>query len=377
MKNLLILVPTLQLGGQERIAAKTADLMSETYNVMLAVFDNSDAVYSVSCRVINLDIPSCPGILNKTINVLKRVKAIKALQKEYQIDIIYSFGTSANIVNCLTSKAYRLVSLHGFVSTKFQKWEQALYKRADIIFCVSKLIKHAIDGKYSNLSSKTSVLNNPYDFGMMRDRACEVVDDYIFSSHTIVSHGRLTEIKNWPRLIKAFSVIKKEVSDAQLLIIGEGEKRQELEALISKYGLQTSVTLLGYRNNPFAYIARSTVYALSSYSEGFPNSLVEGMAFLPVVSVDCKSGPREILNNGSIDRVTKGYEISNYGILVQPASDRKRHDEIIEDDEMLAAAILKVLKDKDLAVMLKSGACKRAEEFSCERYTAKLSEILK
>ena len=146
--------------------------------------------------------------------------------------------------------------------------------------------------------------------------------------------------------------------------------------LIDAYGLQAAVTLIGFRENPFAYLAKASLYVLPSFSEGFPNSLVEGMAFLPTISVDCKSGPREILSEAPLDQVAEGIEYADYGILVQPAMDRLFHQEITVDDELLAEAMLAVLTDADRAALMKEAAAKRAAEFSCERYISNLIEIL-
>ena len=132
----------------------------------------------------------------------------------------------------------------------------------------------------------------------------------------------------------------------------------------------------GFQENPFAYLAKSSLYVLSSYSEGFPNALVEGMTFLPAVAVDCRTGPREIFSDGPCSRTCTGVEEADYGLLVPPAADRLWHDEITADDRILAEAMLRVLKDPALSQRLKIAAQARAEEFSCERYRAKLIELL-
>ena len=163
--------------------------------------------------------------------------------------------------------------------------------------------------------------------------------------------------------------------DAQLLIIGEGSLRQKLDNLISLYDLESCVTLLGFRKTPFSYLAKSALYVLSSYSEGFPNALVEGMTFLPAVAVDCKSGPREILSDGPVDRVCQSWEEVEYGILVKPAEKREFSYELTDDDHFLANAILSILSDPVKARNLQSKARLRAEVFSYETYRQNLIKI--
>ena len=167
-----------------------------------------------------------------------------------------------------------------------------------------------------------------------------------------------------------------EVPDARLLMIGEGSQCPQLEVLITAYHLEDSVTLLGFRKNPFAYLAKSALYVLSSYTEGFPNALVEGMTFPPAVAVDCKSGPREILSDGAIDHVCKGFEEADYGILVQPSEKREFCEALTENDRSLADAILSVLTDPVKSKVLQEKAQSRVEAFSYAAYRKALLSLL-
>jgi glycosyltransferase involved in cell wall biosynthesis len=86
---------------------------------------------------------------------------------------------------------------------------------------------------------------------------------------------------------------------ARLLILGEGELHADLWRLVQALGLTDAVAMPGYEPNPFAYMRRARVFVLSSRYEGLPNALIQAMACgCPVVSTDCPSGPREILDGG-------------------------------------------------------------------------------
>lgn len=136
----------------------------------------------------------------------------------------------------------------------------------------------------------------------------------------IVSAGRLTRQKDFATLIRAFSILRKR-KEARLMILGEGELRGELERLVGELGLSGDVQLPGFSPNPYACMSRAAVYVLSSAWEGMPNSLIEALALgTPLVAADCRSGPREILEEG------------RYGKLVP-----------VGDAEAMAAAILEVL----------------------------------
>jgi glycosyltransferase involved in cell wall biosynthesis len=140
--------------------------------------------------------------------------------------------------------------------------------------------------------------------------------------------GRLNEQKDFPTLIRAFKIVYEKSKNARLIILGEGSEREHLMHLIKELGLVDIVSLPGFLQNPFSYMHRSQVFVLPSIHEGFGNVLVEAMACgCPVVSTDCPSGPREILNNGE------------YGHLVP-----------VGDAAAMAAAILDVLDGHGKAV---------------------------
>ena len=116
----------------------------------------------------------------------------------------------------------------------------------------------------------------------------------------ILGVGRLTRPKDFPTLIRAFAEVRRRLP-ARLIILGEGEDRSELTALASELGVSDDVVLPGFRDNAVAYMAKSAVFVLSSAWEGLPTVLIEALAAgTSVVSTDCPSGPREILQEGRL-----------------------------------------------------------------------------
>jgi len=120
----------------------------------------------------------------------------------------------------------------------------------------------------------------------------------------VLGVGRLTAAKQFRVLLEAFAKLRARRA-LHLIVLGEGEERARLEAEIRRLGLEGAVKLPGFVANPFAYMARAAVFALSSAWEGFGNALVEALACgCPVVSTDCPgSGPREILAGGAFGRL--------------------------------------------------------------------------
>ena len=119
----------------------------------------------------------------------------------------------------------------------------------------------------------------------------------------VLAAGRLTSVKDHATLLRAFARVLCS-RPARLLILGVGPERENLLKLADHLGLSQCVDLPGFDPNPFAYMSRSRVFVLPSRYEGFGNVLPEAMACgTPVVSTDCRSGPREILEDGKWGRL--------------------------------------------------------------------------
>lgn len=229
--------------------------------------------------------------------------------------------------------------------------QRRLYKYADFVIAPSKGV--ALDLVENKIApeSKVYVIYNPVDIEMIQERMKEPVSHPWFkeSVPVILSAGRLTKPKDYPTLIKAFGIVEKR-TPCKLIILGEGEKRKELEELVKELGLEGKVDMPGFVENPFAYMARASVFVLSSLWEGLPNVLIQAMVCgTPVVATDCPNGPREILDGG------------RYGVLVPPA-----------DSEKLSEAILKEIEGKNG----KNTNTKKLELFSANNVAEQIRVLL-
>lgn len=119
----------------------------------------------------------------------------------------------------------------------------------------------------------------------------------------VMGVGRLTAQKDFFTLLRAFAWVRRQ-REVRLMIMGEGEDRPALEALAKDLGIADDVLLPGFRLAIHTYLARAGVFALSSAWEGLPTVLIEALALRRrVVSTDCPSGPREILQEGKFGRL--------------------------------------------------------------------------
>ena len=165
----------------------------------------------------------------------------------------------------------------------------------------------------------------------------------------ILSAGRFTEQKDFSTLVKAF-VLVADRQPSRLVILGEGRERKKLERLVRELGLVDRVSFPGWIENPFALMARASLFVVSSRYEGFSRVLVEALACgCPCVSTDCPAGPAEILDNGRI------------GPLVP-----------VGDERALASAMLRVLERRPEESVLRE----RAADFSVNRAAAEYEALL-
>jgi glycosyltransferase involved in cell wall biosynthesis len=119
----------------------------------------------------------------------------------------------------------------------------------------------------------------------------------------ILGVGSLTVFKDFPTLIRAFAIVRSR-RPCRLAILGEGNDRAELEALVASLGLQADTYMPGFVDNPFAWMRRADVAVCSSLTEGCPNALMQALACgTAVVSTDCAGGCSEILEGGRWGRL--------------------------------------------------------------------------
>jgi glycosyltransferase involved in cell wall biosynthesis len=229
---------------------------------------------------------------------------------------------------------------------------RSYYPLADVMGAVSQGVADDLARVLGVPPETVRVTYNPVVDADLPRRAAEPVDHPWLQGEgppVFLGVGKFKDQKGFDLLIRAFARVRAEIP-ARLVIIGEGKLRTALEGLRDELGLKDDVDLPGFANNPFAYMARASVFVLSSRFEGLPGVLIQAMAAgAPVVSTDCPSGPSEILRGGEL------------GPLVP-----------VDDVEALAAGMKTACEAPVDAQLLKA----RADDFSVKRVAQRHLDLL-
>jgi glycosyltransferase involved in cell wall biosynthesis len=232
--------------------------------------------------------------------------------------------------------------------------QRRLYAKAAAIVAASEGVKADLVEWTAVPAERVAVIRNLCDLEHVARLAGEAPSLLVdWSRPTVAAVGRLQPVKAFDLLIEAFARIRRP-AHCQLLILGEGPRRAELEQHVARSAVADRVHFLGFCPNPFAYVARAQVLAMSSAWEGSPNVLIEAMTCgTPIVAADCPYGPREVLQDGKA------------GLLVSPRS-----------AAALAEGIERVLLDSALAARLSAAGRERARDFAAAAGAEAYAEVL-
>lgn len=263
------------------------------------------------------------------IKFLPKVVHKLVVGNEYDVEIAFVEGlTSKFIVDSCNKKSKKIAWVHIDLE-KYKPikefFQKRFYPKFDLIACVSEDSKRVFEKLYPSLSNKTKVVYNLIDSKKIIELASEEVK-FIEEVPTIIGVGRLSIQKRFDVLIKAHKLLIDDGIKHKLLILGEGNKKNELESLINELGVKETVDLHGFVNNPYKYIKKSKVFAMSSDFEGLPLVVCESLVLgKPIVSTRC-TGPTELLADGE------------YGLLVD-----------CDDEKQLKESLKLVLTDEKIA----------------------------
>lgn len=356
--RLLIYIHSLENGGAERVVANLANYWASIgwELTVVTVASRATDFYAVDPAVerVCLDLAhSRPSLLAGVVRTVRRARALRRVLQRVRPDIAVSAMHTANVV--LAAAARGMPGLCTFGS------EHNFPPKAPMGILWETMRRHA----YARLTAVVALTNECAQWLAAHTfaRAVVVIPNAVAwplpanaplvdprtscapGRRILLGVGRLSAEKNFSTLVATFAGLASRHPGWDLVILGEGPERAGLEAQVREAGLQRRVFLPGSVGNPGAWYAQASLYAMTSHFEGFPNTLVEAMAYgLPATSFDCDTGPRDIIRHG-VD-----------GMLV-PAGDARQLeaalDSLMGDDMLRGAFSARALQARERFSMAK------------------------
>lgn len=400
-KKVLFLIHALGAGGAEKILVNIANGMDkEKFDVTIMTVVNTgifreyigegvkykylftfpfNKKYKNAKKDNNIDIKNeNPGnVLNKSdlkIQMIAKlytwfwkVVPIKLfyrimIREKYDVEIAFLEGICAKIISGSTNEDSRKISWihvdmlnHEKSKAVFKNYddEKKCYENFDQVVCVSNTVREQFLKKFDYREDKVIVKYNPIDKDDIVLKSKEDVKDIIKPDKFVFcTIGRLVTQKGYDRLLKVHKNLIDEGLDYELWIIGEGNKRPNLERYIVENNLEQSVKLLGFKSNPYKYLNMADAFVCSSRAEGFSTVASEAVVLKkPIVTVDC-SGMNELLGTNS-----------EYGLITE------------NKEEDLFIGMKTMLTDRDLYNKYKKNIAKRKQMFDYGQAVKSIEEL--
>lgn len=312
MTKIAMLLPDLDCGGAQRVIL---DLANGLHDMGVEV----DLVVARGGGVLESQIPPNTNLIRLCkkhppyliLGLLSYLALRKYISTKRPVALLSSV-TGTNILSVLVRSTiphqFRLVLRHENTSENINSnwWRWLIrktYPRADLVITISPRAKSDLIKTAGLANSFVRTIENPVNISRITNQADEPLSldaDFTDATPTFLAVGRLSPQKDFDTLIEAFRFVNRTVQ-SRLMILGEGACRHQLELKLRRLGLEGSVYMPGVIPNPYPYFRRANVFVMSSRWEGLPIALMEAMALgLPIVSTDCNSGPRELLDDGRL-----------------------------------------------------------------------------
>ncbi len=351
--HLALVMPAMSRGGVERsvlnLLGEWAGGFERIDLLVGSIHPQTEAEVPEGVRLVRLrsrlPLPLLDRlVLPRTRTALALVPDLAAYLRRERPDAVLSLQshTLVALAHLLARSRARLVAREGNTPSAafatdpaWKRWAKLrlkgwAYRRADAVVANSQALGEDLVRAVGLPRQDLHVIYNPTATARVTALAREPVPHPWLEEGAgvpvVVAVGRVTHQKDYPTLVRAFARVRAQ-RPCRLVFAGDGEERASLEALAAGLGIGADVAVLGFVENPYAVMARSSVFALSSRYEGLPNALIEAQALgIPCASTDCPSGPREILLDGEAGRLVP-----------------------VGDDAALGAAIARYLDDPALA----------------------------
>ena len=367
-KKIVIIVSALNMGGTQRNVSILCNNWSDKGYKVTIIYTNTlksqkKNYFKLNKKVRQVYIKkSIFSYKFKTINLLYKLFFIRQTIKKLKPDVTISFLTRMNIANVLSNfglNYFTVISERTYppfrtLNMKFLWFYRILFKNINKIIVQTKKNKFFVEKFFPRI--ETHVIPNPIVYPIPNNGNICSPNLYLSKNKKVIlGAGRLHKSKQFDILIKAYSEIKDKHQSWDLVILGDGEEKKNLNDLIKKLEISNRVHLIGSVGNMQNWYEVSDLFVLTSSFEGFPNVLLEAMSCgLPCISFDCDTGPSEIINNGI------------NGILIKPTSKYKDLSKVID----------RVIRDPNLLKNISDNAIFSREKYSVNNIIKKWNEIL-
>ncbi len=307
-RHVLILIPTLQGGGAERVMVTLLRHLDRTrFRFTLAVVDTRVALFrrDVPADVDFVDL-GCRRVRHALPAILRLVWR---LRPDAILSTLGHLNLALALLRSFMPQGVRLLARETVVVSHNLRqeggaWRWALAYRLlgrafDVLICQSQDMRDDLVANFGIPADKTVVINNPVDVAHLRRLAAETVPAAARGGGDpgvlrLVAAGRFVAQKGFDLLLDALARCRD--LDIELTLLGEGPLRPALEAQARVLGLSARVHFAGFQSNPYPFLRWADAFVLSSRFEGFPNVVLEALACgRPVIATPAPGGVREIL----------------------------------------------------------------------------------
>ncbi|MEY3787585.1 MAG: hypothetical protein RLZ75_1792 [Pseudomonadota bacterium] len=356
-KKWLIFIYSMSSGGAERVTANLANYWARKgWDITVVTLASRDLdFYPLHPTIKRVTLALAGDSKNALVGLkqnLYRVLALRQILRQIQPDIALGMMTGANVLLALAALGLSNLCTVGSERTHPPQvplgylWERLRCYTYRLLNAVTVLTSESEDWIKSNTyAQKVSMIPNAVFYPLLAQEPR--VNPNNTERKRLLAVGRLSEEKRFSDLIETFSNLAAKHPHWDLVILGEGALRSELEQQIRALALEKRIFLMGRVGNVGEWYESADLYVMSSRFEGFPNTLIEAMSYgLAAISFDCDTGPRDIIR----------HEID--GLLV-PAGN------IVA----LTAALDRLMSDEELRLRLAKRAIEVRERFSIEKIT--------
>jgi len=326
MQNICFAIDSLSGGGAERVISDLANSYArDGHSVCIITFSDIEPneyfiEKSITRIPLGLKVQSSNVVEALAIN-LERLLKLRIAISECSASVIVSFMSRMNISILIAARGLKIRTIvcernRASETAGGYVWEtlrRKTYLWADRVIVQTEWSREWF---YKNTRvTQISVIPN-YVHWPMKDSLPEVDLSYLSNAQVILSVGRDSPQKGFERLLNIFSLVLKNNPSVKLVIVGP-EPNSKLKKIAEEMGIAESVILPGRVGNMSEAYSLSTVFALSSYYEGFPNVLLEAMSFgIPAVSFDIETGPSEIIDHDHNGFIVKNGDNERYSLCV-------------------------------------------------------------